>query len=133
MTLWSRQTIGVKVGSAGANKRNEGRETMQREHIFILIYSPNCLNGHLFQPVICLYSHLSVTPLRFHYLFDACITVSAQRGHGQSFFYTQMTTNEQSKVNRCQVNSFARKAVVSLLPSVHKCAEFICRLLPDAM
>ena len=28
-------------------------------------YGSNCLNGHLFQLVTCLYGQLSVTPLRF--------------------------------------------------------------------
>ena len=41
-------------------------------------------NGHLFQPVTCLYGQLSVTLSQFYYLFDSCITVSAQ-GQCQPF------------------------------------------------
>ena len=73
------------------------------------IYSQNCLNGHLFQPITCPYSQLSVTPLRFHYLFDNCITIPSQCSHGQPFCTPKWPLMAKAMITDGQVNHLQKR------------------------
>ena len=78
-------------------------------------YSQNCLYGHLFQQVTCPYGQLSVTPLRFHYLFDSCIMVSSQRSHGQSFCTPKWPLTVKAMLTDGQLNHLQKRLRLLLI------------------
>ena len=64
------QNLSIKVCTIIYSIASQMTTVMLCLHLDKCQYSRNCLNGHLCQPVTCFYGCLSVTPLRFHYLFD---------------------------------------------------------------
>ena len=55
------------------------------------------------------YSQLSVTPLRFHYLFDNCITIPSQCSHGQPFCTPKWPLMAKAMITDGQLNHLQKR------------------------